>query len=191
MKKFLTLKNILLCAGALCGILVFALSFASGMSGIIEGIQAKIPNIIWGATQIKGNINGHVEVIAFYEGFGLTSSGVLALPFIGVLLALLAAIGACVVMFVVKNEKTRKIVLLVCAGLILLGGVFQFFSGAMFPNHVANRMIANGVIPESNRPYVIQMFVQMHANAAVYITGVIGILGGLAVGASQFLPEKK
>ena len=191
MKKFLTLKNILVCAGALFGILVFALSFADGMKGVIDGVDGKIPNIVWGSTKIIGSFGGHVETVPFYDGFGVASSGILALPFIGVLLALLSAIGACVVLFVVKDAKVQKIALLVCGGLLLLGGVFQFFAGAMFPGHVANKMIANGVIPENNRELVLRMFADMHANAAVYLTGVFGVLGGAAIAVSQLLPEKK
>ena len=191
MKKFLTLKNILVCVGALFGILVFALSFADGMKGVIDGVDGKIPNIVWGSTKIIGSFGGHVETVPFYDGFGVASSGILALPFIGVLLALLSAIGACVVLFVVKDAKVQKIALLVCGGLLLLGGIFQFFAGAMFPGHVANKMIANGVIPESNRELVYRMFANMHANAAVYLTGVFGILGGAAIAVSQLLPEKK
>ena len=191
MKKFLTLKNILVCVGALFGILLFAVSFADGMKGVIDGVDARIPNIVWGSTKIIGSFDGHVETVPFYDGFGLANSGVLALPFIGVLLALLSAIGACVVLFLVKDAKAQKIALLVCGGLLLLGGIFQFFAGAMFPGHVANKMIANGVIPESNRELVHRMFSDMHANAAVYLTGIFGILGGAAIAVSQFLPEKK
>ena len=191
MKKFLTLKNILVCVGALFGILVFALSFADGMKGVIDGIDGKIPNIVWGSTKLIGSFGGHVETVPFYDGFGVASSGILVLPFIGVLLALLSAIGACVVLFVVKDAKVQKIALLVCGGLLLLGGVFQFFAGVMFPGHVANKMIANGVIPENNRELVLRMFADMHANAAVYLTGVFGVLGGAAIAISQLLPEKK
>lgn len=191
MKKFLTLKNILVCVGALFGILVFALSFADGMKGVMDGADARIPNIVWGSTKLFITYGGQTETFAFYDGFGVANSGILALPFIGVLLALLSAIGACVVLFIVKDAKVQKIALLVCGGLLLLGGVFQFFAGAMFPGHVANKMIANGVIPESNRELVYRMFANMHANAAVYLTGVFGVLGGAAIAVSQFLPEKK
>lgn len=191
MKKFLTLKNILVCVGALFGILVFALSFADGMNGVIDEANAKIPNIVWGSTKLIASLGGKTRTFPFYDGFGVASSGVLALPFIGVLLALLSAIGACAVLFLVKDAKVQKIALLVCGGLLLLGGVFQFFAGAMFPNQVANKMINAGVIPESNRELVHRMFSNMHANAAVYLTGIFGILGGAAIAVSQFLPEKK
>ena len=191
MKKFLTLKNILVCVGALFGILVFALSFADGMKGVMEGDEARIPNIVWGSTKLFITSSGQTITFSFYDGFGVANSGILALPFIGVLLALLSAIGACVVLFIVKDAKVQKIALLVCGGLLLLGGIFQFFAGAMFPGHVANKMIAKGVIPESNRELVYRMFANMHANAAVYLTGVFGVLGGAAIAVSQFLPEKK
>ena len=191
MKKFLTIKNILVCVGALFGILVFALSFADGMKGVMEGDEARIPNIVWGSTKLFITSSGQTITFSFYDGFGVANSGILALPFIGVLLALLSAIGACVVLFIVKDAKVQKIALLVCGGLLLLGGVFQFFAGAMFPGHVANKMIAKGVIPESNRELVYRMFANMHANAAVYLTGVFGVLGGAAIAVSQFLPEKK
>ena len=191
MKKFLTLKNILVCVGALFGILVFALSFADGMKGVMEGDEARIPNIVWGSTKLFITSSGQTITFSFYDGFGVANSGILALPFIGVLLALLSAIGACVVLFIVKDAKVQKIALLVCGGLLLLGGVFQFFAGAMFPNQVANKMINAGVIPESNRELVYRMFANMHANAAVYLTGVFGVLGGAAIAVSQFLPEKK
>lgn len=52
-------------------------------------------------------------------------------------------------------------------------------------------MIAAGVIPESNRELVHRMFSDMHVNAAVILTGIFGVLGGLSVAVSQFLPEKK
>ena len=191
MKKFLTLKNILVCCGALFGVLLFAVSFADALKANIDGVEATVPNIVWGATKIKGVFHGKEEILPFYDGFGLASSGVLPLPFIGVLLALLSAIGAVVVLFFVKDAKVQKIALLVCGGLLLVGGIFQFFAGSMFPGHVADKMIAAGVISEGERPLVFRMFADAHANAAVYLTGVFGILGGLSIAASQFVPEKK
>ena len=191
MKKFLTLKNILVCCGALLGVLVFAVSFADGLAGTMEGANAKLPNLVWGVKKIVFSVGGKETTYAFYDGFGIPSSGVLVLPFIGLLLGLLSAIGAVVVLFLVKDAKAQKIALFVCAGLILVGGVFQFFAGSMFPGQVANKMIAAGVIPESNRELVYRMFADVHANAAVYLTGVFGILGGLSIAASHFVPEKK
>ena len=191
MKKFLSLKNILVCAGALLGVLVFALSFADGLVGTTDFGNTKMPNLVWGVKQIIFYGGGAEVKWAFYDGFGISTSGILPLPFVGVLLALIAAVAACVVLFLVKDAKVQKIALLVCAGLLLVGGVFQFFAGAMFPDHVANQMIAAGVIPESNRELVHKMFSDMHVNAVVILTGIFGVLGGLSVAVSQFLPEKK
>ena len=191
MKEKLTLRNILICAGAFLGLLVFCLSFADTFKSNIDAAQATFHNVVWGCKKVTADVGGKMKEADLYDAFGIKNAGALALPLVGLILVLLSAIGAVVVALFVKNEKIAKIALLVCAGLILVGGVFQFFAGAFFPGRVADKMIKEGVITASERKFVLEGFKNRHVGAAVIITGILGILGGALVAVSQFIPDKK
>ena len=191
MKEKLTLRNILICAGAFLGLLAFCLSFADTFKSNIEAAQATFYNVVWGCKKVTAIVGGITKEATMYDAFGIQNAGALALPLIGLILVLLSAIGAVVVALFVKNEKIAKIALLVCAGLILVGGVFQFFTVALFPGQVADKMIKEGIIPASQRAEVIKGFKNEHGGAAIVITGILGILGGALVAVSQFIPNKK
>ena len=191
MKEKLTLRNILVCAGAFLGLLVFCLSFADTLKSNIDTAQATFYNVVWGCKKVTAIVGGVTKEGTTYDAFGIENVGALALPLVGLILVLLSAIGAVVVALFVKNEKIAKIALLVCAGLILVGGVLQFFAGAFFPGQVADKMIKADVIPASERKNVIEGFKNKQTGAAVIITGILGVLGGALVAVSLFVPDKK
>lgn len=192
MKKYLTLRNILICGGALFGLLVFCLSFAVTVTGSpIPGTDAVFENAVWGST--GGYMTDGVHKASFDlhgSQFIIDNVGVVALPFVGVLLALIGAIGAVVVIFVIKDEKFRKIALFCAAGFICLGGIFQFFTALLFSNTFA-ATVNREVGTDLTREYFVKYFGEFRLGAAGVITGILGILGGAAIAVSQFIPEKE
>ena len=181
-----TLKKILLpmifIALAATALILIALASFKGSMG---GLNATVKGITFGANKAITTYGGMTHEQT-YNGYPPA-----VLPLVGFILIAVGVIAGGAVAFFADKINAAKIVLIAAAILVVVGGIFQFFAGAMFPGHVANKMIANGVIPESNRELVHRMFANMHANAAVYLTGVFGILGGAAIAVSQFLPEKK
>ena len=204
MKEKLTLRNLLICCAAFLAVLFFCLSFAVNMKGNgSEGghaLSVTFKGIIWGCKEVVGEMGGATMVVApsvIFEGAKLSSLGLNIFGFLGVLFPLLAAIGAVVVLFVVKNEKVKKFVLLGCALLFVVGGVFQFLivPGAK-ASTTAQLLNENPDVvghEEELKLFVDTIFKELGAKlgALSVISGIFTILGGCAVAASQFVPEKK
>ena len=90
-----------------------------------------------------------------------------------------------------KNEKIGKIVLFVAGGFMVLGGVFAFFAQGQFEqlNYVDT---SHGAIKsvEEYRKMIADAGFKISCALPV-ISGILAILGGGAVVASQFVPDKK
>ena len=112
------------------------------------------------------------------------------LPLIGWILILVGLICGALVAFLggklFKNEKLAKILLLAAAGLVLVGGVFQFFALRSFAGVIAKEM---GDVDAK------EVFEDM--KTAGYkiplctVGGVLGIVAALSLAVVPFLPEKK
>ena len=122
MKEKLTLRNVAIWFAALLALVVFIVSFTVKFWYGTKASGIMFNNFIWGSKSGAEWSGGHMY------GGSFPGVGPAVLPMIGVILVLLAAIGAVVVSFVIKDEKLRKIIILVCAGLMLLGGVFAFIT---------------------------------------------------------------
>ena len=122
MKEKLTLRNVAIWFAALLALVVFIVSFTVKFWYGTKADGIMFNNFIWGSKSGAEWSGGHMY------GGSFPGVGPAVLPMIGVILVLLAAIGAVVVSFVIKDEKLRKIIILVCAGLMLLGGVFIFIT---------------------------------------------------------------
>ena len=63
MKKFFTLKNILLLGAAVLGLLAFFLSFGASMKVTMDGTRGELRHIIWGCDVAV--YEGHVEAVPY------------------------------------------------------------------------------------------------------------------------------
>ena len=185
MKKFFTLRNILVCAGAFLGLLIFIFSFLTAFRLTNGSDWNEYRGIIWGC-----------RTVAFSDGSSVTASGddalkAVGLPLVGAILALVAALGAAfVVLFgskVFKNEKVSKIVLIACGGLLVLGGVFAFFTQAGFEKVLADEA---GISVENLKKLWDAAGTKVSCGLPI-VSGIFAILGGAAIVVSQFLPNKK
>ena len=187
MKEKLTLRNIIICSAAFIALLAFCLSFAVKAHIQIEGAHYRFFTAVWHIEKVVGVENGHIETMMLPKEY----TSLFALPLVGFILALVAGIGAVVISLLVKNEKLGKILVLVCAVLMITGGVFMFFVGE---SGIRTFTLANG----GTLADVTEMKEVMKQLGGKYYTGVLGIilailtlLGGAAMGVSQFLPNKK
>ena len=185
MKKFFTLRNILICAGAFLGLLIFVFSFLAAFRLTNGSDWEEYRTFIWGC-----------RTVGFSSGASVTMPAedalkAVALPLVGAILALVAALGAAfVVLFgdkLLKNEKVSKICLIVCGGLLVLGGVFTFFAQEGLISIVADEM---GITAENLKKGWDVAGTKVSCGLPI-VSGILGVLGGGAIVVSQFLPEKK
>ena len=191
MKKFLTLRNIVLCCGALFLLVAFFLSFAASVK-VADGVQDGIfQNVIWGCREVQLPD----RVISVGVVFGTEKVGPAVLPFIGIILMLVASIGAVLVTLLVKKPWAKWVVVALAA-LAIAGAIFQFFIYTQLLRAGVNAAVREGMVEKSYADDFYQtlktQFDKGNPRFAVSVVmGILGILGGLAVGASQLLPEKK
>lgn len=188
MKKILTLRNVLILSAVLFGLLVFIFSFVAAFRLTPENGQwSENLGIIWGSRTVK-NYDGSSHTVApedAYKG--------LALPIIGAILVFLAAICACLVVFLgdkisfLKDEKVRKIVLFVCGGLFVLGGIFTFFTQAQLEAQMAKD---NGITVNDLHDLWKNLGYKPSCGLPI-VSGILAILGGGAIVASQFIADKQ
>lgn len=191
MKKFLTLRNIVLCCGALLLLVAFFLSFAASVKVFDSGVDGVFKNAIWGCREVQLPD----QVISIGVIFGTEKVGPAVLPFLGVLFMLLAALGAILVALLVKKPWAKWVVVGL-AVLAIAGAVFQFFIYTQLLRAGVNASVKEGLVEKSYADDFYQTlkthFDKGNPRFAVSVAmGILGILGGLAVGASQLLPEKK
>ncbi len=189
MKDKLTLRNILIWCAGLFGILVFIFSFLAAYRLTQGADWSEARTFIWGA-----------RTTVYSDGSSQTVSPENAakaapLPIVGAFLVLVGALCAvCMSLFgdkLFKNEKVGKIVLFVAGGFMVLGGVFAFFAQGQFEqlNYVDT---SHGAIKsvEEYRKMIADAGFKISCALPV-ISGILAILGGGAVVASQFIPDKK
>ena len=191
MKEKLTLRNVIIWGAAFLGLLFFFLTFAvkAQVYGYGEGekVAYVFTNAIWGGNTIEIYMNG-----------SLLQSGAAAgkpfiLPIIGVILLLVAVIGAVLVSFLVKDNKLSKILLIVAGGLAIVGGVFVFFVGESALRSFAYLMGGEEALNDmaSVRAEMKEAGFHDGPRALGIIIGIVAILVGGSFAAAPFLPEKK
>ena len=188
MKEKLTLRNVIVWGAAFLGLLYFFLSFAASASlkMNVEHMSAEytFKHAIWSCNYIFGKANGQVVVDGPIPGSPY------ALPIVGVILILVAALAAVTVSLLVKDSKIRMFALIGAGVVSILGGVFVFFVGESV-------IKTFWVLSESPIPF--DQFKAAYKaagatwgpNALAIIIGIVAILAGCAYGVSSFLPEKK
>lgn len=191
MKEKLTLRNVIIWGAAFLGLLFFFLSFAVKAQVYGHGEGEKVAyvftNAIWGGKSLELYLNGQL----------LTADPVqekpFILPIIGVILLLVAVIGAVLVSFLVKDNKLSKILLIAAGGLAIVGGVFVFFVGESAIRSLAYTMAGDEGLKqlESFRAEMRANGFKAGAKALGIIVGIVAILAGGSFAAAPFLPEKK
>ena len=194
MKKFFTLRNIVLAAGALVAVVGVVLACLAGLR-IEDGALMEFKNFVFGSTKIAVTYNGVTEEIAVSDmGLGIETTGLAVVPFIGLLLMGIGAIGACVVGLLVKKPFAKWIVL-GCGVLALAGGVMQFFPVESFADAFVRQMYKDYPVSEADIQEVIKQQIEAFKEAGAsaplaIVAGVLGCVGGVAAGASAFLGKK-
>ena len=181
MKKFLTLKNILLCGAAVFAIVAFILSFTAGVHfKDDEGNGAMFYNFIWGPKRFAE---------MGYEAAIPSALLPMPVPTISIVGALLVIVGAAaaVVIGLLINKPIAKWVVLGCGAVAVVGGVFFFLfrSGA-----VAQFAKMIGVTIAQAEATIEAHSIKVTSAGAV-VGGILGILAGGSCIASALLPEKK
>ena len=191
MKEKLTLRNVIIWGAAFLGLLFFFLSFAVKAQVYGHGEGEKVAyvfrNAIWGGDTLDIYMNGQLLESGPAQGKPFI------LPIIGVILLLVAVLGAVVISFLVKDNKLAKIFLIVCGVVAITGGVFVFFVGES-----AIRSLAYLIAGDEGLKQIESFRAEMKANgfkagakALGIIIGIVAILVGGSFAAAPFLPEKK
>ena len=195
MKEKLTLRNIILWSGALFGLVAFFISFAAKLSLIQAGEQGFYNNIIWGCDSLT--VHGVTEPVSKFEGMsGVKHLDPAVVPLVGIILILVGAIAA-VVVSLFLNKPWTKWVVVGCAAVVLAGSIMQFFAFDGFVRgYVSTIAKLEGETDKAKIEQVVQELKAQFSNYSPKTTvstimGILGIAGSLAVGVSQFLPEKK
>ena len=185
MKKFLTLKNILLCSAALLALVAFILSFTAGVKYVdANGNGEKFFNFIWGPKRLA-EFGGGAYIEANIPAQYLPMP-VATLPLVGALLVFVGAAAAVVLNFLLKKPFTKWIVL-GCGAVVILGGVFFFLIRDGAVKQIAKVMEVTEVQAQE---FLAHYGLKIKSAGAV-VGGILGILAGAACVASTFVPEKK
>ena len=177
MKEKLTLRNVAVWFATLLALVVFIVSFTAKFWYGTKAGGIMFNNIVWGSKYGAEWSGGHEY------GASIPGVGPAVLPMIGIILVLLSAIGAVVVSFVVKDEKLRKIIILVCAGLMLLGGVFAFIT-----RPTGAKLLWDTVHFKEEDAIKLGYNPRCPGGTAC---GILAIVGGVAIAVPQFLKDIK
>ena len=181
MKKFLTLKNLLLCGAAVLVIVAFVLSFTAGVHfKDSDGNHAQLFNFIWGPKRLAEA--GHEADIPA----ALLPMPKAVLPLVGSLLALVGVVAAVVIALLVKKPFAKWAVL-ACGVLAVVGGVFFFLFRGGAVEQFAKVM---GMTVEQAEQMLEAMKIKVSSAGAV-VAGILSILAGGLCATSALLPEKK
>ena len=189
MKKFFSLRNIILLSGALLVLVAFFLSFAASFKFIsTSGWYQKAFHIIWGCDKI--DMNGSIQYADAENKIGVA-----VIPFIGIWLMLVGALGVVIVALAVKKPWAKWVV--ICfAVLILAGAIMQFFIFDAFCRAYVHKAAEMNHWTKQEEIAEYKHFKEQygyfdHRAPVSAIMGAFGITGALAAVASRFIPEKK
>lgn len=192
MKKLFTLRNILVCLGALLAVGSFFIAFAAGFSYTEDTLHGSatviVSNVIIGKrfiTTIIGNI-ASINAVENAAHAGLSLAGIIMM--------LIAGLAACVFAFVFGKHKWAKWVIVGCAVVILTGAIFAFCMKDSYILSSVDKLIKDGDFPASQRQTLINDYRETLKNAKLNVgyvfTGLFGVFGALIIAASQFVKEK-
>ncbi|MCQ2802400.1 MAG: hypothetical protein MJ225_01810 [Bacilli bacterium] len=177
MKEKLNLRNILAWGGALLAIIAFFVCMTAGLKGSAMYDMGMVVNV-----NMKGLIIGTQKAVVDVPIVGkiteeLPNVARPTLSLIGIILAIVAAIAVVVVSFVVKDEKTQKIITLVCGVVIVVAAVLVLLLKSGYISALANKVGAD-------KEAIKETYADMNLNGGAIATAVMLILGGGVVIAS-------
>ena len=187
MKEKLTLRNILLWAAGLLGLLVFIFSFVTTLTRYGEIYNTVHKNIIWGSQgYMEGNEYHPMEPVAI---------GPSVVVMAGVILEIIGAVCAVVMSLLgeklIKNKIIRMIILFAAAALMIAGGIMHFFIVKSFASAYAYWSSTAGEYPIDTE-YVLWMWSTSNPTSQMaMVSGVLALVGGASITASQVVPDKK
>ena len=176
----LSLKKILVLAGALLGVVAFFMMF-------VDAIKVSVTTVVIG--------NSSTDV-SYYSGleslFGVkNNSGDIVVKgaggaFVGYLLALLGGAAAVVSALVIKDKKMAMYIVIGAAALMVVGAVLMFCEKAMFlgVNEIDSASGAAGLGSILGASY------EYGLGAGPIVGGILAILGAGCAGASIVVKEK-
>lgn len=183
MKKFLTLRNCLVCVACLFGLLVLIFSFVTNVQSYASNgtLVATEFGSIWGATKGRDEILGITATIPEEARVGA-----LALPLIGTLLVFGGAVCAVVALFVAPKKK----VLFVVAGAVMVvGAVFVALTPLAYFNASAAKYAESAKVTiEQAKEAMKAMGGTLKAPLSI-VSAILGVLGGAGVCVSAFLKK--
>ena len=187
LKEKLTLRNVVIFAASLIGIVFFCLTFAiKGYYQFVESgdtTRVVFNNILWDGTSTTTYFNGKIEGSSRF-----LKSGAFPLSIIGAVLLLVCSLGMPVVALLVKNEKIKKYVSLGAGVAVIASGIFIFFVGETIVRTVCLNYL--GSLDDLSE-FKKSLAATYGAGAMASVVGVFTIIVGCAFGVSPFLPEKK
>ena len=186
MKKFFTIKNIVLLGAVVFGLVAFFLSFGANLIVTMDGTRGTLKNIVWGCNLFVAD--GHADVPPYKIGPSV-------LTMIGFILILVGILGAAAVGLFLQKPWAKWVVI-GCAAVALVGSVFTFIFVGPFARAFTDAMIkAQGLHPTQEQyNYFLEQVKGMFKDPSCpgcVVAGILGIIAAGAAGASQFLPEKK
>ena len=188
MKKFLTLRNIVLCGAVLFALVAFFVSFGANLTVTMDGGRGKLLNIVWGCKVAV--FNGEREVLPYDIGPSV-------LPLVGLILVLVGGLGAAVVGLFIQKPWARFVVV-GCAVIVLTGAIFQFFFVSAFARAFVDALVKTSGVNPSPEEYneILNVYKTQFQNGnpscpGAVLSAIFGIVAAGAAGASQFLPEKQ
>lgn len=192
MKKLLTLRNVVLCCAAVLILAVFIMSFFVSFNVSMVGINYSYKHVLWGCDKVA--MDG-TEATISELGFSGATLKAMALPLAGLIMMVVGVAGAVVVALLVKKPFAKYIVM--GLGLVALaGGIMQFWPIESFARSYVYSIkgveqASQAEIDEAINLYI-KVFKDGNSSAPVAVVmGILGCLSGVAVVASQFVPEKE
>ena len=189
MKKLLTLRWLLLCVGATLALIAFFVA----LGGTMEG-TANLYGLVSFPVSYSGALFGITYTANFYGMTYTAKLGISVFPFLGWLLLLFGLVGVVVCAFVIKDEKLRKILIICGSAAVVVGAICLFFIKPSVENAAlsAFKKAAGEYEAYVTKDLIKDEMNRINARFPGIITaGVFGLLGGLAMCATQFIPEVK
>ena len=178
----LSLKNILVWVAGLLGLLVFIFSFVTAakytFSTVMGDRVTTMKGIIWGCKEATTVMTGQSNTEVFSKALGSP------VAIVGAILVFVGAACAVTLSFVqLKNEMMQKIAMFAAAGFMVVGGVLTFFAlEGFYASYAAEYKMTVAELKKALQDAKISC-------ALPVVSGILAILGGGAVVASQFVKD--
>lgn len=166
MKLRLNLRTVLVLSGILLGVIAFFICFAAGIKQVDTGVS------------IKGLIIGPNRIVTSSNSIEPEYSAHATLSLILIITGLFTLFSAAIVSLFVKNEKVRRLVIIICGVLLVAAAVGVFVCKLSYTSSVVKKW-------NLNKDIVKAQFDQYKINGAVIFAGIMFILSGGCIVTSE------